>query len=49
MERTASEHCRAHAAQGAVAVLEARRDALAQRWAGLVKCKDEFGELARCL
>jgi len=47
--RTAAEHFYAHAAQGAVAMLEARRDALAQRWAGLVKCKDEFGELARCL
>lgn len=32
-----------------VCELEARRDACAQRWAGLVKCKDEFGELARCL
>ncbi len=38
-----------HAAAGAVAVLEARRDALARRVEGLVRCKNEFQELARCL
>lgn len=37
------------AAAGAVAVLEARRDALARRVEGLVRCKNEFQELARCL
>ncbi|KAL0037146.1 hypothetical protein WJX79_002609 [Trebouxia sp. C0005] len=36
-------------AAGAVAVLEARRDALARRVEGLVRCKNEFQELARCL
>jgi hypothetical protein len=37
------------AAAGAVAALEARRDALGRRVEGLVKCKNEFQELARCL
>jgi len=32
-----------------VAALEAKRDALARRVTGLVKCKNEFQELARCL
>lgn len=36
-------------ASGAVAVLEAKRDALARRLDGLLRCKDEFAELARCL
>lgn len=36
-------------AAGAVAVLEARRDSLARRVEGLVRCKNEFQELARCL
>lgn len=38
-----------YAAAGAVAVLEARRDSLARRVEGLVRCKIEFQELARCL
>ena len=38
-----------YAAAGAVAVLEARRDSLARRVEGLVSCKNEFQELARCL
>ena len=37
------------AASGAVAVLEAKQDALARRLDGLLRCKDEFAELARCL
>ena len=37
------------AAPGAVEVLVAKRDALARRTDGLVKCKNEFAELARCL
>eukprot|EP00873_Tetraselmis_striata_P043070 jgi/Tetstr1/463334/TSEL_008257.t1 len=36
-------------ASGAVAALEARRDSLGRRVEGLVKCKNEFQELARCL
>lgn len=38
-----------YTAAGAVAVLEARRDSLARRVEGLVRCKNEFQELARCL
>jgi hypothetical protein len=37
------------AAPGAVELLMANRDALARRLDGLVKCKNEFAELARCL
>ncbi|KAK9832230.1 hypothetical protein WJX74_003725 [Apatococcus lobatus] len=37
------------AASGAVAVLEASRETLARRVENLVKCKNEFQELARCL
>ena len=37
------------AASGAVAVLEASREALSRRVENLVKCKNEFQELARCL
>lgn len=37
------------AASGAVAVLEASREMLARRVENLVKCKNEFQELARCL
>ena len=44
-----SDSGKMHAAAGAVAVLEARRDALARRVEGLVRCKNEFQELARCL
>ena len=36
-------------ASGAVSALEAQRDTLARRVSGLVKCKNEFQELARCL
>jgi hypothetical protein len=38
-----------HAAPGAVELLVAKKDALARRTEGLVKCKTEFAELARCL
>lgn len=38
-----------HAAPGAVEVLTAKRDTLARRVDGLVRCKNEFAELARCL
>ena len=37
------------AASGAVMALEAKRDVLARRVTGLVKCKNEFQELSRCL
>lgn len=37
------------AAAGVLSALEASRDALAKRVEGLVKCKNEFSELARCL
>ncbi len=40
---------RAGAASGAVAALEAKADALGRRLEGLLRCKDEFAELARCL
>ncbi|KAI3431622.1 hypothetical protein D9Q98_004671 [Chlorella vulgaris] len=36
-------------AAGVLSALEASRDALAKRVEGLVRCKDEFQELARCL
>lgn len=34
---------------GAIEALEARRDALARRVEGLVKCKNEFAELSKAL
>lgn len=37
------------AAAGVMSALEAGRDALAKRVEGLVKCKQEFESLARCL
>ncbi|BDA44188.1 Dynamin-related protein 5A [Coccomyxa sp. Obi] len=37
------------ASPGAVEVLTVKRDALARRVDGLVRCKNEFAELARCL
>lgn len=37
------------AAPGAVELLVAKRDALTRRTEGLVKCKNEFAKLARCL
>lgn len=37
------------AAAGAVATLQAKRDLLARRVEGLIKCKNEFQELARLL
>ncbi len=37
------------AAPGAVEVMHAKRDALARKAEGLIKCKDDFSELARCL
>lgn len=37
------------AAAGALASLQAKRDSLQRRVEGLVKCKNEFQELARCL
>ncbi|EIE25943.1 hypothetical protein COCSUDRAFT_35468 [Coccomyxa subellipsoidea C-169] len=37
------------ASPGAVEVLTAKRDGLARRVEGLVRCKNEFAELARCL
>jgi hypothetical protein len=36
-------------AAGALAALQHKRDALARRVEGLVKCKNEFQELAKCL
>lgn len=36
-------------AAGAMAALQAKRDALSRRVEGLVKCKNEFQELAKCL
>ncbi|KAG2439371.1 hypothetical protein HXX76_004729 [Chlamydomonas incerta] len=36
-------------AAGAVAALAAKRDMLARRVEGLIKCKNEFQELAKCL
>ncbi|GLC43138.1 hypothetical protein PLESTM_001434900 [Pleodorina starrii] len=36
-------------AAGAVAALAAKRDLLARRVEGLIKCKNEFQELAKCL
>ena len=47
--RTDSSFMNLFAAPGAVEVLVAKRDALARRTEGLVKCKNEFAELARCL
>lgn len=37
------------AAAGVLAALEAKRDALAKRTEGLLRAKQEFSELARCL
>jgi hypothetical protein len=37
------------AAAGAVAALTAKRDMLARRVEGLLRCKSEFAELAKCL
>ena len=37
------------AAAGVLSALEASRDAMAKRVEGLVRCKNEFQELARCL
>ena len=37
------------AAPGAVEVMHAKRDALARKAEGLIKCKEDFSELARCL
>ena len=37
------------AAAGVLTALEAKRDALAKRTEGLIRCKQEFQELARCL
>ena len=37
------------AASGAVMALEGKRETLARRVAGLLKCKNEFQELSRCL
>ena len=37
------------AAPGAVEVMHAKRDALARKAEGLIKCKDDFSELSRCL
>ena len=37
------------AAAGVLSSLEASRDGLAKRVEGLVRCKNEFSELARCL
>ncbi|CAL5218690.1 g399 [Coccomyxa viridis] len=34
---------------GAVEVMHAKRDALARKAEGLIKCKEDFSELARCL
>lgn len=36
-------------AAGAMAALQAKRDSLARRVEGLIKCKNEFQELAKCL
>ncbi|KAK9825379.1 hypothetical protein WJX81_007027 [Elliptochloris bilobata] len=47
--RTDADFMGLFVASGAVAVLEAKRDALARRLDGLLRCKDEFAELARCL
>ena len=45
-----SPHCRPPpAAAGVLSALEANRDMLAKRVEGLVRCKNEFQELARCL
>lgn len=37
------------AAAGVLSALEAKRDALAKRTEGLIRCKEEFSALARCL
>lgn len=36
-------------AAGVLSALEAKRDALAKRTEGLIRCKEEFSALARCL
>jgi hypothetical protein len=40
---------RSSAAAGAMAALQAKRDAMQRRAEGLLKCKTEFQELAKCL
>ena len=37
------------AAAGAMAALQSKRDAMHRRAEGLIKCKTEFQELAKCL
>lgn len=37
------------AAAGAMAALQSKRDGLQRRVEGLIKCKTEFQELAKCL
>ncbi|KAK9808620.1 hypothetical protein WJX72_000661 [[Myrmecia] bisecta] len=49
LARTDDDFMSMFTASGAVAVLEAKRDALSRRVEGLIKCKNEFQELARCL
>lgn len=39
----------AAAAAGALAALQSKRDSLHRRCEGLIKCKNEFAELARAL
>jgi hypothetical protein len=38
-----------HTAAGAMAALQSKRDAMQRRAEGLLKCKTEFQELAKCL
>jgi hypothetical protein len=49
--RLTSVCCHTHdaAAAGALAALQAKRDGLHRRCEGLLKCKNEFAELARAL
>jgi len=47
--RTDEDFMTMFSAAGAIGALEAKRDALGRRVEGLVKCKNEFQELARCL
>lgn len=37
------------AAAGAMSALQAKRDGVARRAEGLLKCKNDFAELAKCL
>ncbi|GIL90629.1 hypothetical protein Vretimale_15765 [Volvox reticuliferus] len=47
--RTDADFGSMFSAAGAVAALAAKRDMLARRVEGLIKCKNEFQELAKCL